>query len=146
MKKIILVLTILASIAAVSCNSKQAPTIGDKPLTTNVPSDDKTKREGTPAAKMEDSISDEEKHKRLDRLNVLVDKYYLEGNKRFEGQVVNVLVDGVSKNNLNNLCGYSENLKLVHFPSTDKSLIGQIVKVKIIEGKTWFALGELVNE
>ena len=105
-----------------------------------------SKREGTPAAKMEDSISDEEKHKRLDRLNVLVDKYYLEGNKRFEGQVVNVLVDGVSKNNLNNLCGYSENLKLVHFPSTDKSLIGQIVKVKIIEGKTWFALGELVNE
>ena len=45
MKKIILILTILASIAAVSCNSKQSPM--DKPLTTNVPSDDKTVKEGT---------------------------------------------------------------------------------------------------
>ena len=45
MKKIILILTILASIAAVSCNSKQAPM--EKPLTTNVPSDDKTVKEGT---------------------------------------------------------------------------------------------------
>ncbi|MEI0567901.1 hypothetical protein [Brachyspira pulli] len=57
MKKIILVLTILASIAAVSCNSKQAPTIGDKPLTTNVPSDDKTKREGTPLYQWDGSTS-----------------------------------------------------------------------------------------
>ena len=50
MKKIILILTILASIAAVSCNSKQAPTVGDKPLTSNVQSDDKTVKEGTPLA------------------------------------------------------------------------------------------------
>ena len=57
MKKIILVLTILASIAAVSCNSKQAPTIGDKPLTSNVPSDDKTKREGTPLSQWDGSTS-----------------------------------------------------------------------------------------
>ncbi len=105
-----------------------------------------SRREGTPAAKMEDSITEEEKHARLDRLNVLVDKYYLEGNKRFEGKVVKVLVDGISKNNKDNLCGYSEHLKLVHFPSKDLSLIGKIVNVKIIEGKTWFALGELVNE
>ena len=55
MKKIILVLTILASIAAVSCNSKQAPTIGDKPLTTNVPSDDKTVKTGTPLSQWNDS-------------------------------------------------------------------------------------------
>lgn len=104
-----------------------------------------SKREGTPAAKMEDLVSDEVKHERLDRLNELVDKYYLAGNKRFEGQVVKVLVDGVSKNNPDNLCGYSEHLKLVHFPSKDMSLVGKIVNVKITEGKTWFALGELVE-
>lgn len=57
MKKIILVLTILASIAAVSCNSKQAPTIGEKPLTSNVPSDDKTKKEGTPLSQWNGSTS-----------------------------------------------------------------------------------------
>lgn len=105
-----------------------------------------SKREGTPAARMEDNITEEEKHERLNRLNELVDKYYLAGNKRFEGKVVNVLVDGISKNNPDNLCGYSENLKLVHFPSKDLSLIGKIVPVKITEGKTWFALGELVND
>ena len=55
MKKIILVLTILASIAAVSCNSKQAPTIGEKPLTSNVPSDDKTVKTGTPLSQWNDS-------------------------------------------------------------------------------------------
>lgn len=104
-----------------------------------------SKREGTPAAKMEDLVSDEVKHERLDRLNELVDKYYLAGNKRFEGQVVKVLVDGISKNNPDNLCGYSEHLKLVHFPSKDLSLVGKIVNVKITEGKTWFALGELVE-
>ena len=104
-----------------------------------------SKREGTPAAKMEDLVSDEVKHERLDRLNELVDKYYLAGNKRLEGQVVKVLVDGVSKNNPDNLCGYSEHLKLVHFPSKDMSLVGKIVNVKITEGKTWFALGELVE-
>ena len=104
-----------------------------------------SKREGTPAAKMEDLVSDEVKHERLDRLNELVDKYYLAGNIRFEGQVVKVLVDGVSKNNPDNLCGYSEHLKLVHFPSKDMSLVGKIVNVKITEGKTWFALGELVE-
>ncbi|WP_300367975.1 hypothetical protein [Brachyspira sp.] len=48
MKKMIFVLTILSFIAVVSCNSKQGPI--DKPLTSNVPSDDKTKKEGTPLA------------------------------------------------------------------------------------------------
>ena len=46
MKKIILILSILSALV-VSCNSKQAFTIGDKPLTTIVPSDDKNVKEGT---------------------------------------------------------------------------------------------------
>ena len=63
----------------------------------------------------------------------------------YSNGVVKVLVDGISKNNPDNLCGYSEHLKLVHFPSKDMSLVGKIVNVKITEGKTWFALGELVE-
>ncbi|MDO6994690.1 hypothetical protein Q5M87_11800 [Brachyspira innocens] len=46
MKRIILILSILSALV-ISCNSKQAPTIGDKPLTTIVPSDDKNVKEGT---------------------------------------------------------------------------------------------------
>lgn len=46
MKRIILILSILSALV-ISCNSKQAPTIGDKPLTTIVPSDNKNVKEGT---------------------------------------------------------------------------------------------------
>ena len=54
MKKIIFILSIL-SILSIACNSNSAPTIGDKPLTSNVPSDDKTKKEGTPLSQWNDS-------------------------------------------------------------------------------------------
>ncbi|OEJ14404.1 hypothetical protein BFL38_06130 [Brachyspira hampsonii] len=49
MKKIILILSILSVLAA-ACSNKDttAPSSGNKPLTTNVPSDDKTVRDGTP--------------------------------------------------------------------------------------------------
>lgn len=55
MKKIMLIISIL-SIFAVSCGNKATgPAMGDKPLTTNVPSDDKTKLEGTPLSQWDDS-------------------------------------------------------------------------------------------
>ena len=41
------------------------------------------------------------------------------------------------------MCGYSEHNKLTHFKSTDTSLIGKIVNVKVTEAKTWFMIGEL---
>ncbi len=102
-----------------------------------------SKREGTPAAKMEDSISDEEKRDRLHRLNELVNAGYLKGNQRFLNKEVLVLVDGESKNGEGMMCGYSEHLKLTHFKSNDLSLIGKIVKVRVTEAKTWFLIGEL---
>ena len=50
MKKIILIISIL-SVFAVACGNKATgPAAGSKPLTTNVPSDDKTVRDGTPLA------------------------------------------------------------------------------------------------
>ncbi len=102
-----------------------------------------SKREGTPAASMPDDITEEEKHKRLEELNIYVNQGYLEGHKRFINQVVEVLVDGPSKNGEGMVCGYTPHLKLTHFKCEDLSLIGQIVKVKITEAKTWFMIGEL---
>ncbi len=103
-------------------------------------------REGTPAAKIEDHTPIAEKEERLQRLNELVNKYYLEGNKRFEGEVVEVLVDGPSKNGEDMMCGYTKHNKLCHFKSTDKDLVGKFVNVKVTEAKTWFIIGELVSE
>ena len=102
-----------------------------------------SKREGTPAAKMPDNVSEEEKHDRLNRLNVLINEGYKKGHERFLNQVVEVLVDGESKNGEGMMCGYSKHLKLTHFKSNDLSLVGKIVKVKVTEAKTWFMIGEL---
>ena len=101
-------------------------------------------REGTPAAKYEDDIPHEEKKDRLNRLMDLVNDGYLVGTKKFEGKIVKVLVDGVSKHKDTVLAGYTENNKLVNFEGS-KKLIGEIVDVKIYEAKTWFLLGEHVE-
>jgi tRNA-2-methylthio-N6-dimethylallyladenosine synthase len=102
-----------------------------------------SKREGTPAAKFEDSTPEEEKKQRLYMLNEKINAGYLKGNERFVGETVKVLVDGVSKYDDTVLAGYSEHNKLVNFKG-DKSLIGQIVSVKITLAKTWFLMGEAV--
>lgn len=102
-----------------------------------------SKREGTPAASMPDEITDEEKHRRLEELNTYINTGYLEGHKRFLNQVVEVLVDGPSKNGEGMMCGYTPHLKLTHFKCNDMSLIGKLVHVKVTEAKTWFMIGEL---
>ena len=80
---------------------------------------------------------------RLYRLNEKVNAYYLKGNERFVGTIQEVLVDGESKNGEGMMCGYTKNLKLCHFKSDDKSLVGKLVNVKITEAKSWFVIGEL---
>ncbi|HLU22078.1 MAG TPA: tRNA (N6-isopentenyl adenosine(37)-C2)-methylthiotransferase MiaB [Bacillaceae bacterium] len=102
-------------------------------------------REGTPAAKMKDNISMEVKKERLQRLNELVNELSREAMKKYEGQVVEVLVEGESKNNPDVLAGYTRKNKLVNFKGP-KSAIGQLVKVKINSSKTWTLDGEMVKE
>ena len=100
-------------------------------------------REGTPAAKFNDDIELEVKKARLYKLNQVINDGYLQGNKRFLGKTIDVLVEGISKNNNNTLAGYSPHQKLVNFRG-DKEKIGSIVPVKIIEAKTWFLMGEMI--
>lgn len=100
-------------------------------------------REGTPAAMFEDQIPEDIAKDRLYRLNEKVNAYYLKGNERFVGTIQEVLVDGESKNGEGMMCGYTKNLKLCHFKSDDKSLVGKLVNVKITEAKSWFVIGEL---
>ncbi len=102
-------------------------------------------REGTPAAKMADNVPMEVKKQRLQKLNDLVNELSAEAMKKYEGQVVKVLVDGESKNNPDVLAGYTSKNKLVNFVGP-KSAIGKIVKVKITEAKTWSLNGEMVEE
>lgn len=93
-------------------------------------------REGTPAAKMNDSISLEEKNGRLYELNEVVNKYALENNMKYLNQTVKVLLEETSKKDENMLVGYTETMKLVNVKA-DKKYIGKIVDVKITDVKTW---------
>ncbi|MGN7470493.1 tRNA (N6-isopentenyl adenosine(37)-C2)-methylthiotransferase MiaB [Brevibacillus sp. SAFN-007a] len=102
-------------------------------------------REGTPAAVMEDNVPMEVKKARLYRLNEVLARIGLEQNQKLQGQVLEVLIEGESKNNPDVLAGRTRTNKLVHF-TADKSLIGQYVHVKITDAKTWTLHGELVTK
>lgn len=99
-------------------------------------------REGTPAAKMKDNISEEEKKERLQRLMDLQNKISRTKNEILVGKTFEVLVEGVSKNNPNILSGRTRTNKLVNFAG-DQNLIGKLVDVRIIKGLTWSLNGEI---
>lgn len=102
-------------------------------------------REGTPAARLKDETSLEEKEERLQRLNAIVNKYFLENNKKLEGKILPVLVEGVSEKKKGMYFGYSHTNKLINFIS-DKSLeVGSIVNVEITSAKTWSLDGKEIG-
>ncbi len=102
-----------------------------------------SKRKGTPAAVMEDCLTEEEKHINFDRMLKLQNDISLEKNKAMIGSVQSVLVEGESKTDKLRQCGRSEGGKLVHFAS-DKDLTGEIVKVKITDVNTWTLSGDMI--
>jgi tRNA-2-methylthio-N6-dimethylallyladenosine synthase len=102
-------------------------------------------RTGTPAARMKDEVSMEDKHIRFNKLVDIINKRGLERNLAYEGKVLKVLVEGTSKRNKEILSGYSEENKLVNFKGSVDS-IGKIVKVKITKAKTYTLEGEEVHE
>lgn len=101
-------------------------------------------REGTPAARMEDLIDMETKHRRLEELIAHINKDALKRNESYVGKVVKVLVEGASKRNDNILTGYSESQKLVNFKGNPEH-IGKIVNVLITKAKTFTIEGEEVE-
>lgn len=93
-------------------------------------------RENTPASSREDQIREEVKHERMDRLLEVHHRISRRKNEKYVGEVVEVLVEGISKNNLERVSGRTETGKLVNFPG-DERMIGNIVQVKITEAKTF---------
>lgn len=104
-----------------------------------------SRREGTPAAKLDFVLSDEEIHENFNRLLEVQNEISLKKNKALLGKTELVLVDGVSKNNKGMLSGRTESLKVVNFKG-DESLVGKYVNVKITEAHTWSLNGKLCEE
>ena len=103
-----------------------------------------SKREGTPACLLKDDVSEEEKEERLQRLNKVVNKYFLENNKKLLDRVVPVLVEGNSEKK-DMYYGYTDTNKLINFTAKREVEVGEIVNVKVTQAKTWSLDGELVE-
>ena len=103
-----------------------------------------SKREGTPACLLKDDVSEEEKEERLQRLNKVVNKYFLENNKKLLERVVPVLVEGNSEKK-DMYYGYTDTNKLINFTAKREVEVGEIVNVKVTQAKTWSLDGELVE-
>jgi tRNA-2-methylthio-N6-dimethylallyladenosine synthase len=101
-------------------------------------------RVGTPAAKMADNVTLEEKNERLYKLNELINKYSKEANDSYLNKIVPVLIEGPSEKDDSMLMGYTDTMKLVNVKA-DKKYIGKIINVKIKEIKTWSMDGEIVE-
>lgn len=102
-------------------------------------------RENTPAALMKDAIPESVKMDRLHRLNEVVNKYSNLRNQKLLGTTVKCLVIGESEKDKNKVCGYTENMKLVNIDGP-KSLIGNIVSVKITDTKSFSLDGEYIGK
>ena len=101
-----------------------------------------SKRGGTPAATMPDCLTEEEKHKNFDRLLEVQNEISKEKNDEYLGTVQKVLVEGESKTNPDTLSGRTDGGKIVNFKG-DKSLVGEIIDVKITKTQTWSLSGEM---
>ena len=102
-------------------------------------------RNGTPAAKIEDNVRAKEKSTRFKELVKELEKTISLSSDRMIGNIYSVLVDGFSEKDNSMLSGYTEGNKLIHFKG-DSSLIGKIVKVKILNSHVYSLIGELIDE
>ncbi|MBE6020880.1 MAG: tRNA (N6-isopentenyl adenosine(37)-C2)-methylthiotransferase MiaB [Clostridiales bacterium] len=100
-------------------------------------------RKGTPAEKYEDQIPEEVKHERFNRMRDILDAGMADNNKKYEGRIEKVLVEGSSKTNIKTLTGRTESMKIVNFYGS-RDMIGKIVEVRITEGKTYSLVGEVI--
>lgn len=101
-------------------------------------------RPGTPAADMVDDVSEEEKKQRLyilqDRINQQAQSY----SRKMVGTMQRILVEGVSRKNVMEISGRTENNRVVNFEGSPE-LVGTFVDVEITEVRTNSLRGVLVR-
>ena len=102
-----------------------------------------SRREGTPAAKLESVLSEEKIHENFNRMLEVQNEISLRKNKAYVGKIVTVLIDGISKTDDKMLTGRTDTAKIVNFPGSAE-LAGSYRKVRITDARTWSLYGELV--
>ncbi len=104
-----------------------------------------SKRPGTPAAKMENVATKEERQRRFEKLLDVQNRISLELHREYVGKTYRVLIDGENEDPKYDLTARTDTERLVHL-NGDLSLIGSFADVKIVRSSTWALFGELVKE
>ena len=101
-----------------------------------------SERPGTYASKhLPDNVPDEVKTRRLNELIQLQTELSAEANRRDEGKEFDVLVEGFSKRSRQQLCGRTEQGKMVVFDKGSRQ-VGEMVRVRITGSTSATLLGE----
>ena len=102
-----------------------------------------SERPGTFAARnFEDDIPEDVKVRRLNELIALQNELSLKSNQQEIGKTVEVLVEGYSRRSREQLCGRTEQNKMVVFPRKEVIRPGQTVSVRIIDCSSATLMGE----
>lgn len=105
-----------------------------------------SQRTGTPAARMEDQVDEDIKNERVHRLIALNNQLAKEYASKFEGELLEIIPEERFKQNEDTglLEGYTDNYLKVVIPG-DESLIGKIIKVKIVKAGYPYNEGQFVR-
>ena len=107
-------------------------------------------RPGTPAADMEDGISDETKKERLSILQQRIAQQAQEISRKMVGNIERILITGFSRKDPGELQGRTENNRVVNFKAkqdrTDSQLIGRFIDVKITDAYSNSLRGERIDD
>jgi tRNA-2-methylthio-N6-dimethylallyladenosine synthase len=101
-----------------------------------------SQRPGTPAAKLPDSVSAEEKSRRFKELERLQMSIQSEIYREYVGTEVEVLAEGTSARSQEDLKGHTTCHKVINFRA-GSALVGQILRVKVTEAKPHSLYGEV---
>ncbi|EED91777.1 hypothetical protein THAPSDRAFT_41246 [Thalassiosira pseudonana CCMP1335] len=102
-------------------------------------------RPNTEAANWENQIPPDVQSERLQRVQALAAKHALERSQRYEGRVVEVLVEDRNPKNGNEVMGRTRQGRQVFFEGSVDELKGELVMVKVVEARTWSLVGKLAD-
>jgi tRNA-2-methylthio-N6-dimethylallyladenosine synthase len=104
-----------------------------------------SRRPGTPAANLPDGVTPEEKLARLNRLQAKLEAQAAQFSERMVGTRQRILVEGLSKKSDVELCGRTDNNRVVNF-SGSAERIGGFADVTITHALPHSLRGELLEE
>ena len=102
-----------------------------------------SKRPGTPAASLEDSVTDNEKKERLKFLQDTINSLSKNRSKSIIGEKAEVLVECKSSKYENMVTGRTTNNKIINIPGQD-NLVGELLKIQITELNNKSLKGEIL--